>query len=97
VTLPDPERLVVRIPDHVVYRDFAEQTVALNLRTGRYHGLNPTAAAMLGALRDAPSVAAAAEHLAPTWDIAPEALLADLLELCRGLENRGLLETHVAE
>jgi hypothetical protein len=52
---------------------------------------------MLGALREATSVAAAAEHLAPTWDIAPEALLADLLELCRGLENRGLLETHVAE
>src|SRR5690348_11720555 len=97
MTLPDPERLVIRIPDHVVYRDFAEQTVALNLRTGRYHGLNSTAAAMLGALREAPSVAAAAEHLAPTWDISREALLADLLDLCRGLESRGLLETHVAE
>jgi coenzyme PQQ synthesis protein D (PqqD) len=93
----DPKRLVVRIPDHVVYRDFAEQTVALNLRTGRYHGLNPTAATMLVALRDAPSIAAAAEQLAPIWDIAPDALLADLLELCRGLESRGLLETHVAE
>ena len=60
MTSPDPERLVVRVPDHVVYRDFAEQTVALNLQTGRYHGLNQTAAAMLGALREAPSVAAAA-------------------------------------
>ena len=97
MTLPDPERLVVRVPDHVVYRDFAEQTVALNLRTGRYHGLNPTAALMVGALREAPSVAAAAQHLAPTWDVTPEALLADLLELCRSLESRGLLETHVAE
>jgi hypothetical protein len=52
---------------------------------------------MLDALREAPSVAAAAERLAPTWDIAPEALLADLLELCEGLESRGLLETHVAD
>jgi hypothetical protein len=94
---PDPERLAVRIPDHVVYRNFAEQTVALNLQTGRYHGLNPTAATMLDALREAPSVAAAAERLAPTWDIAPAALLADLLELCEGLESRGLLETHVAD
>jgi Coenzyme PQQ synthesis protein D (PqqD) len=94
---PDPARLAIRVPDHVVYRDFAEQTVALNLQTGRYHGLNPTAATMLDALREAPSVAAAAERLAPTWDVAPEVLLADLLELCEGLESRGLLETHVAD
>src|SRR4051794_20418174 len=94
---PDPQRVSVRVPEHVVYRDFAEQTVALNLQTGRYHGLNPTAATMLDALCDAPSVAAAAEQLAPEWDVAPEALLADLLELCEGLESRGLLETHAAD
>ena len=41
----DPQRLVVRVPEHVVYRDFAEQTVVLNLRTGRYHGLNETVVA----------------------------------------------------
>ena len=93
----DPGRLAVRVPDHVVYRDFADQTVALNLETGRYHGLNATAATMVHALREAPSVAAAAERLAPEWDVAPDVLLADLLELCDGLESRGLLETHVAD
>ena len=31
---PDPERLAVCVPEQVVYRDFAEQTVALNLQTG---------------------------------------------------------------
>jgi hypothetical protein len=92
----DPERLAVRVPDHVVYRDFAEQTVALNLHTGRYHGLNETSAAMLEALREAPTVAAAAERLAPRWDVDPGVLLADLLDLCDGLERRGLIETHVA-
>jgi hypothetical protein len=97
MTSPDPERLAVRVPEHVVYRDFAEQTVALNLQTGRYHGLNPTAAAMVDALREAPNVAVAAERLAPTWDVSPEVLLADLLELCEGLESRGLLETHAAD
>jgi hypothetical protein len=95
--MPAPERLAVRVPDHVVYREFPGQTVALNLQTGRYHGLNPTAAKMLEALREAPTVAAAAERLAPEWDVAPEALLADLLELCEGLESRGLLETHAAQ
>jgi hypothetical protein len=94
VTPPDPAHIAVRIPDHVVYRDFAEQTVALNLHTGRYHGLNATAAAMVDALREAPNVAAAAERLGPAWDVEPDVLLADLLELCEGLESRGLLETH---
>jgi hypothetical protein len=90
----EPERLAVSVPEHVVYRNFADQTVALNLQTGRYHGLNPTAAAMVDALREAPTVAAAAERLAPAWDVEPDVLLADLLELCEGLESRGLLETH---
>jgi hypothetical protein len=96
----DPGRLeymTVSVPEHVVYRDFAEQTVALNLRTGRYHGLNPTAARMLEALRDAPNVAAAVAALTTEWDVAPETVLADLLDLCEGLESRGLLETHVTD
>lgn len=97
MTPPDPERLAVSVPEHVVYRDFAEQTVALNLQTGRYHGLNETAVTMLDALREAPTVAAAAEGLAREWNVSREVLLADLLELCEGLESRGLLETHVTD
>jgi hypothetical protein len=93
----DPDRLAVDVPEHVVYRDFADQTVALNLRTGRYHGLNETSAQMLDALREAPTVAAAAQRLAPAWDVEFDVLLGDLLDLCDGLERRGLIETHVAE
>ena len=93
----DPQRLVVRVPAHVVYRDFPEQTVVLNLRTGRYHGLNETSSQMLDALRETPTVAAAAQRLAPTWEVDFDVLLGDLLDLCDGLERRGLIETHVAE
>ena len=86
-----------RVPEHVVYRDFAEQTVALNLQTGRYHGLNATAGDdARGAARGADR-RGGRQRLAPEWDVSPEVLLADLLELCEGLESRGLLETHVAE
>jgi hypothetical protein len=92
-----PERLTVRVPEHVVCRDFAEQTVALNLRTGRYHGLNQTSAEMLDALRAAPTVAAAAQRLVPAWDVDFDVLLGDLLDLCESLESRGLIETGVAE
>jgi hypothetical protein len=92
----DLERLAARVPDHVVYREIADQTVALNLRTGRYHGLNDTAGAMLAVVCAAPSIAVAAERLAPQWDVAEDVLLADLDELCAGLESRGLLETREA-
>ena len=93
----DPERLLVDVPEHVVCRDFADQTVALNLHTGRDHGLNETSAQMLDALRQEPTVAAAAQRLVPTWDVEFDVLLGDLLDLCDGLESRGLIETHVVE
>ena len=35
------------VPQHVVYRRFAAETVVLNLETGTYHGLNATGARML--------------------------------------------------
>ena len=37
----------VDVPAHVAQREFADETVALNLETGRYHGLNSTASRML--------------------------------------------------
>ena len=46
----------VRLPQHVVHRSFVAETVVLNLRTGKYHGLNPSAGRMLDALVAAPSV-----------------------------------------
>ena len=29
----------LRVPEHVVYRSFGEETVVVNLRSGKYHGL----------------------------------------------------------
>ena len=54
----------VRLPQHVVHRSFVAETVVLNLRTGKYHGLNPTAGKMLEALDAAPTVGAAVPVLA---------------------------------
>jgi hypothetical protein len=51
-----------RVPEHVVYRTFVNETVVLNLETGAYHGLNPVGGRMLAALDGADSVA----HASPT-------------------------------
>jgi hypothetical protein len=82
-----------RLPQHVVHRSFVAETVVLNLRTGKYHGLNPTAGKMLEALEAAPSVGDAVPVLAGDYGLSPEQIQSDLLTLTRGLLERGLIET----
>jgi hypothetical protein len=86
----------VTIPQHVVFRAFVEETVVLNLESGRYHGLNPTAGRMLellGELGDVDSVVAriADETGAPATRVAD-----DLREFCSSLVERGLIEVERA-
>lgn len=86
----------LRVPEHVVFRTFDAETVVLNLDTGQYHGLNPTAGRMLELLGengsfDATTSAAAAEFGQPV-----ERIATDLAALCTGLLARGLLEVDPA-
>jgi DNA-binding MarR family transcriptional regulator len=81
-----------RVPAHVVYREFPAEVVLLNLNTGRYHGLNPTAGRMLRALEDQGSLARAVDALAADLAVSRERVEADLVGLVLGLEERGLIE-----
>jgi Coenzyme PQQ synthesis protein D (PqqD) len=82
-----------RLPQHVVHRSFVAETVVLNLQTGQYHGLNPTAGRMLEALEAAPTVGATVSELAGEYGLEQEQIQSDLLILTRGLLERGLIET----
>lgn len=82
----------VRLPQHVVHRGFVAETVVLNLRTGQYHGLNPTAGRMLEAINSSSSIGAAVPDLAAEYGIDPEQIERDLVELCHGLLDRDLIE-----
>jgi hypothetical protein len=84
--------IAVRVPEHVVYRTFVAETVVLNLRTGKYHGLNQTAGRMLEVLESSRSVAAAVGTLAHEYGQPPELVERDCLELCASLADRGLVE-----
>ena len=64
----------------------------LNLRTGKYHGLNPTAGRMLEALTAAPTVGATVPKLARAYGVEPAKVESDLLALCQGMLERGLIE-----
>lgn len=80
------------VPDHVVYRSFATETIILNLETGQYHGLNMTAATVLDALENEKTMSDAVEAIAEDYGQSVEVVAADVRELCQGLLDRGLLQ-----
>ena len=82
-----------RLPDHVVYRSFALETVVVNLERGVYHGLNPTAGRMLESLERAPSARVAASSLADELGEPVERIEVDLAAFTTDLLERGLIET----
>jgi hypothetical protein len=92
----DPNELLnarVRVPSHVVYRDFGGETVILNLDSGMYHGLNGTAAAMVKALDEHATVEQAVVQIAAEYNQPLERIERDVVDLCGKLLERGLVET----
>lgn len=86
-----PDR--VRIPEHVVYRDFGNETVILNLQSGMYHGLNSTAALMVERLGESGSVSATIDRLTGETGQPREVIERDVSTLCAALTERGLIES----
>ena len=84
--------LTVRVPDHVVHRAFVAETVVLNLQTGRYHGLNPSAGRMLAVLETEGKIRDAAGTLAEEYDQPLDLIERDLAQLCRQLLERKLIK-----
>ena len=91
-TLDEVLVCTAHVPEHVVYRPFAKETVVLNLRTGKYHGLNPTAGSMLSELERGMTFAEAAARLAELYRRPVEEIERDAYELCLDLLERGLIE-----
>jgi hypothetical protein len=82
----------VKVPQHVVYRAFANETVVLNLLTGKYHGLNPTGGRMLEVLEGSAKVREAGEILAAEYDRSADEIEGDLYDFCLELLEYGLIE-----
>lgn len=84
----------VRVPDHVVFRPFPGETVALNLQTGKYHGLNPVGGRMVELLSQNGDLEETAKLLAQEYGQPYETVAADVRSLCEDLSSRGLIEVH---
>jgi hypothetical protein len=81
----------VLFPEHVVFRSFAHETVALNLRTGRFHGLNDTAGRMLQLVQRCALPRDAVAPLASEYGVSCEEVARDLERLLELLLERELI------
>lgn len=86
----------VRVPEHVVFRAFANETVILNLQTGRYHGLDAVGGRLLELFLTAPTLRDAANLLADEYGRPRAEVEADAADFCRSLSERGLVSVETA-
>jgi hypothetical protein len=86
------EASAIVVPQHVVFRSFASETVMLNIETGQYHGLNPVAGRMLEVLEAATTIGEAVDNLVAEFAQPRARIREDLLEFCSGLLHRGLID-----
>jgi hypothetical protein len=82
----------VRVPEHIVARDMQGETVILDTRSGQYHGLNSSAAAMFAALGTAETPRETTAGLADRLGADLDVIERDMSELCVALAQRGLIE-----
>src|SRR6267142_846086 len=80
------------VPAHVLVRFLDRESVLLNLETERYFGLDETGTRMWQVVTDAPSLDVAYERLLAEYDVEPELLRSNYLELLDRLVDNGLLQ-----
>jgi hypothetical protein len=79
-------------PAHILVRFLDRESVLLNLETERYFGLDETGTRMWQLATDSPSIDAAYEKLLSEFDVEPELLRSNFLELLNRLVDNGLLQ-----
>ena len=86
----------VTVPDTVLIRELAGESVLMDLASEAYFGLDGTAAQMWRALTDAASIEAALADLQARFEVEPARLQQDLTEFITRLLELGLLRVEPA-
>ena len=80
-----------RVPEHVCVQSLGGELVLLNVNTGYYFGLDEQGKTFFEALTAGPTLGAAIAELQEQYDVPPEQLAADFLELSGKLRQHGLV------
>jgi hypothetical protein len=85
------------MPAHVLVRFLDRESVLLNIETEQYFGLDETGTRMWQLLTGSPNIDAAYQGLLAEFDVEPELLRANLMELLSRLVDSGLLQVLPAD
>ena len=80
------------IPTHVSFTFVDEDAVLLNMRTNQYYLLDEVGARLWGLLRDGKSLKESCQLLLEEYEVEPETLERDVLELLEKLKEQELVE-----
>lgn len=89
---PDLRERRIRVPDHVVFRDMAHETVLLNIKTGRYHGIDRIGARFFEVMRSGVPLSRAASALADEYRQPIDRIEQDLAAFSKTLLTLELIE-----
>jgi len=81
----------VRIQDDVLFQELQGEAVLLNLKTGVYLGLNQIGTRIWQLLQEDGALSRVLEVMLQEYDVTPEKLAQDLLNLVAQMEQQGLL------
>lgn len=79
------------VPERVLFRELDGESVLLNLDNESYYGLDEIGTRMLTLLMESNTIQAACAILQEEYEVEPERLQSDLLELIGELEQQGLV------
>jgi hypothetical protein len=82
----------LRVPGDVMVSNLGGESVLLNLKTERYHGLDEIGFRFWELVTSSDSIQRAYDALVQEYDAAPETLRNDLAELIAALHQQGLVE-----
>ena len=82
----------LQLSEKVLFTTVDQETVLLNSQTGKYFGLDEIGTIFWGFLRNNIPPRQAYEMILAEYEVSPEELEKDTLELVRQLEKHGLLE-----
>ena len=82
----------VKIPDDVLISKLQEESVILNLDSERYYGLDDVGTRIMSVLTTSESIEVAYQTLLKEYDVDPQTLRQDLLELVQNLADQGLIQ-----
>src|SRR6266436_3463760 len=84
-------------PAHVLVRFLDRESVLLNLETEQYFGLDETGTRMWQLVTGSPNIDVAYQELLAEFDVEPELLRSNLMELLSRLVDSGLLQVLPAD